>query len=101
MFTTLNHFTLLHVCTDFLEYCSKKSSEQSLVEDYFFNTNFYEVRNLKKIIKRKYNVYEGILSIILANEYLLTGNSSLPNEVKRTMLEYIGKLREPAGIEEE
>ncbi len=56
---------------------------------------------MKKIIKRKYNVYEGILSIILANEYLLTGNSSLPNEVKRTMLEYIGKLREPAGIEEE
>lgn len=56
---------------------------------------------LKKIIKRKYNVDEGILSIILANEYLLRGNSSLPNEVKRLIIEYIGKLREYAGIEEE
>lgn len=55
---------------------------------------------LKKIIKKKYNVDEGILSIILANEYLLRGNSSLPNEVKRLIIEYIEKLREYAGIEE-
>lgn len=56
---------------------------------------------MKKIIKRKYNVDEGILSIILANKYLLRGNSSLPNEVKRLIIEYIRKLREYAGIEEE
>lgn len=55
---------------------------------------------MKKIINKKYSVDEGILSIILANEYLLRGNSSLPNEVKRLIIEYIEKLREYAGIEE-
>ena len=55
---------------------------------------------LKKIIKKKYSVDEGILSIILSNEYLLRENSSLPNEVKRLIIEYIEKLREYAGIEE-
>lgn len=55
---------------------------------------------MKKIIKKKYNFDEVILSIILANEYLLRGNSSLPNEVKRLIIEYIEKLREYTGIEE-
>lgn len=55
---------------------------------------------MKKKIKKKYSVDEEILSIILANEYLLWGNSSLSNEVKRLIIEYIEKLREYAGIEE-